>query len=585
MPESGKMRILVVSPYEGFAEAVSSIVSVTEEFTVTYVSGDLGEGVEAARAVIETGFDVIMSRGGTSELLEAAFPLPVVNVEVSGYDFVRVIKLAQGNSGKAAIVGFSKITDGASVVCELLRSDLEIFTVGDEHEVGSMMDRLMREGYSIIIGDNVTVMAARRRGMNGILVTSGRESILKALDEATRIYDCLSVEKRRSALLEKALRATCPAGALTDGGKTIFSWGTNDSPVADMARNFSGGSPVRRVVESGGLQWRAEAVSLDSASELVTARLILRAADGAPTGITFKEGRIGETAPFSAFSANDEPFHSTIERAESFGATDAPLYIWGAKGTGKTALAYAIHLSGGQKSEKFLTADCSVMPDGSWTALLAADETILSMFPAGTLYLKNIEDVPEKWTDALLSALCEDGKLMGWRTLASSSLSPDALRGKSTCPSLARRLSAFSIRLPRLSERKEAIGDISSLMISEANDRYGKAVVALDPEALKILAAFPWYGNISELREVVTELVITSRSPYISPEAAKSVLEHRRCTSTPADICISRGQNLDEIEAEIIRRVLCEEGGNQSIAAKRLGISRSTLWRKNKENA
>ena len=144
--------------------------------------------------------------------------------------------------------------------------------------------------------------------------------------------------------------------------------------------------------------------------------------------------------------------------------------------------------------------------------------------------------------------------------------------------------SAFSIRLPSLGERKEAIGDISSLMISAANDRYGKEVVALDPGALLLLSGFPWDGNIDELREVVTELVVTSRSPYIGPTAVQEVLERRRYACSPSEISISGDRNLEEIEADIIRLVLSEEGGNQSKAAKRLGISRSTMWRKIREN-
>ena len=182
MPESDNMRILVVSPYEGFSEAVSSVVSKAEGLSVTYLSGDLGEGVEAARAVIETGFDVIMSRGGTSELLEAAFPLPVCKCGSLRLRFRTSHKAGSGQFGKG---GNSRLFQDNRRRLRRMRalttSDLEIFTVGDEHEVGPhTVDRLMREGYSVIIGDNVTVRAARRRGMNGILVTSGRESVLKA---------------------------------------------------------------------------------------------------------------------------------------------------------------------------------------------------------------------------------------------------------------------------------------------------------------------------------------------------------------------------------------------------------------------
>lgn len=591
-PTIKPVRVLAVSPYEGLREVIDAAAKDMPHLVITHVTGDLGEGVGAARKVIGEGFfDVIISRGGTADLLAAEFSLPVVNIDVSGYDFVRVIKLAQSHSGKAAIVGFNKITGGASVICELLKSNIEIHTVSRESEVDETIARLQAAGYGIIIGDFVTVKATRRRGMNAILITSGRESVQKALEEGWRICRYLEDSRSRFSIVSAALKALEDKCIIYDGaGRLIYS--SADGPdeeelisaCASAAKELDYTGLVRRILRTNGGAWRLCGRPLGGGAGVVFS-LSRLSPDVArePPGIHMRSGGGDTQNPFSIFAAADEPMHSTVERARALAPGGAPIYIWGADGTGKGALSYAIHKSGPPSSELFLTVDCPLVTSEGWRLLLGSEKSILSENPPGTLYLRNVDALPRRAARNIAALMDEAGRVSGWRLISSSGRPPSAAMDCAQDRELARRMFAFSLYLPRLCERRGAIADIASLMIAEANVRYGREVVALEEDSLELLRGFSWEYDIDQLREVISELVMAAPSPYITSGEVKEALDRRDFAGEPRDFALPRDKTLLELEVDIIKRVIAEEGNNQSRAARRLGISRSTMWRKIKE--
>ncbi|NLN41389.1 MAG: hypothetical protein GX160_05270 [Clostridiales bacterium] len=147
------------------------------------------------------------------------------------------------------------------------------------------------------------------------------------------------------------------------------------------------------------------------------------------------------------------------------------------------------------------------------------------------------------------------------------------------------KMHALSIVVPELNQRREDIPNLISLYISEYNSLYGKQVIGLEDDAKALLQDFNWVGNIDQLKRVVQELVVLAETSYIDYDTVKNVLKDEVPHSeTPRVYNINLNNTLDKITSDIIGIVLKEENYNQSRASKRLGISRSTLWRKLKEN-
>jgi DNA-binding NtrC family response regulator len=138
------------------------------------------------------------------------------------------------------------------------------------------------------------------------------------------------------------------------------------------------------------------------------------------------------------------------------------------------------------------------------------------------------------------------------------------------------RLNVVSIRVPPLRERVEDIPLLVHRMVSRASGRNGIAARWLTSEALERLRTHPWPGNVRELENVLEQALIVASGPVIGPEDL-ALSAHTRVAAE--DVPTVPG-TLRDVEIDHIRRVLAATGGNESMAARVLGIHRGTLSRK-----
>ena len=129
-----KVKILAVAPYEGIADIIREAAAERGDIDITVQTGDLYHGKKIAEELANKNYDVIVSRGGTAQLIHAAVETPVIDISVSVYDILRAIKLAENYSGRIAIAGFSGITENARILCDLLQYDIDIFTFGKDDD-------------------------------------------------------------------------------------------------------------------------------------------------------------------------------------------------------------------------------------------------------------------------------------------------------------------------------------------------------------------------------------------------------------------------------------------------------------------
>ena len=107
--ENRKIRILGIAPYEGMKTIMQNIAKTREDLELDVYVGDLNTGVEIARRNFHSDYDVIISRGGTAQLIGQATSIPVIEVTLSVYDILRAIKLAENYEDRSAIVGSPSI--------------------------------------------------------------------------------------------------------------------------------------------------------------------------------------------------------------------------------------------------------------------------------------------------------------------------------------------------------------------------------------------------------------------------------------------------------------------------------------------
>ena len=200
-----KTKILAVAPYEGMADILTDIAQSRDDIALTVQTGDLFTGRDIAMQLAHKNYDVIISRGGTAELIQSAVELPVIDISISVYDILLSIKLAESYNGKFVIAGFPGITANAHLLCDLLQYDIDIITFKDSADAVNHLKKAKENGCTLVLCDVTGARAAKDIGLNYNLVTSGRESIENAVAEAVKLVHSSNYVHKQKDLFQSLL--------------------------------------------------------------------------------------------------------------------------------------------------------------------------------------------------------------------------------------------------------------------------------------------------------------------------------------------------------------------------------------------
>lgn len=279
---------------------------------------------------------------------------------------------------------------------------------------------------------------------------------------------------------------------------------------------------------------------------------------------------------------------------ERIAPTDATVLIQGETGVGKDVLAHQIHRASGRRNGPFIVLDCGVLNQnlaeselyghrkGAFSGAEDRKLGLVEKSHRGTLFLDEIGNVDLDLQKKFLRFL-ETGRFrrvgdtdeiqVDARILLATNIDLyDAVRKGRMRKDLLYRMDVVSLTVPPLRERPEDI----PLMVAWMIDLYGAPgrAIEVSGEAMDLLAAYRWPGNIRELRSVVTKALLFAETDVIRPRDLPPRLAAQRAepARTP--------RTLEEMEKKHIIAVLSETGGNQSKAAEILGINRKTLYKK-----
>jgi len=587
-----KVRILVVAPYDGLEHLFRTYSKERDDVEVTTRIGDMLEGVDLVKNEDLSRYDVIISRAGTADLIRSVTDLPVIDIGISILDMMRTIKLALNYSGKFAIVGFRSITEQALLINELNNDHLRIRTITDISEINDCLNELKETGVGLIVGDVITTKHAKRFGLNTILVTSGVESVRNALAEAVKVHGYVRDSRNKQAFIRRIhdpLNVTVVSfGADGDVAYTNLE----DDPerrrgvirtLQGLAGTLESEGQLRVVKTIGDTQYVIEGKRLVFGEEvhptfyLRVKPPVFHAGDKA---VVFKNAGDSPQVKFEAFPTASPDFRRVIDLAKAYSETRAPILICGDKGTGKNMLAHAIYQNSPLRNNPMVLIDCRYMTEAKWTSLFESDHSPL-LEERLTIYVRNLHFLNEKSRRLLETYLSQTQVHKRNRFIFTCAGGPEASDRNGLLQFIRTELAALPLAVPNLNQRKEDIPSLASLFLSELNPKYGKQVLGLHPDALERLRQFHWPHNIDQFKKVMEALIILTHDYYISAEEVESVLINEQAAPAVSDSgVIDLNKTLEEINRDIIEYVLALENHNYSKAAKRLGISRSTLWRK-----
>jgi len=282
---------------------------------------------------------------------------------------------------------------------------------------------------------------------------------------------------------------------------------------------------------------------------------------------------------------------------ENAAQSDAPVIIYGESGTGKELVAQAIHEAGKRNKQPYMKVNCAALNEslleselfghvkGAFTGAFREREGRFEAANGGDIFLDEIGDLPLSTQVKLLRVLEE--KVVE-RVGDNRTLQVDVRIISATNRNLAHliergalredffyRINVIPIWMPPLRDRVEDIPLLADSFFHRIQMKSGKPIEGISSAALDVLAAYGWPGNIRELKSAFEFAFVACQGRSIESEhLPPHLLGPRAVAPTPAE----PSGSLDEIKKQRLIQALEETGGNQSRAAKRLGISRTSVW-------
>ncbi|MBM6996173.1 sigma 54-interacting transcriptional regulator [Paenibacillus sp. DXFW5] len=338
--------------------------------------------------------------------------------------------------------------------------------------------------------------------------------------------------------------------------------------------------------------------------------------------------RAHDEDPFALISGRGESMGKVIKLAKKLAENDSAVLLIGETGAGKEQLAKVIHRAGARAEGPFLSLSCGAVPAGLAEAELfgyqggafsgqpSGQAGRLESADGGSIFLNEIECLPPDVQEKLAQYIkrhkvtrigASEAVPVSVRIFAGTSQDLEQLvREGKFRTDLYYALNVVSLKVPPLRERREDLGALVQMYLRVFSLQYQKALPTVSPEVMLAFANYDWPGNVSELRAVIERCVILSDNEQITLEHLPEVLQRRQAqleyaatgnadtmfVGTADGSAATKTEQTDRLdkmlrpritpeeEMELMKEALERTSGNKSNAAKLLGISRGTLYKK-----
>lgn len=300
------------------------------------------------------------------------------------------------------------------------------------------------------------------------------------------------------------------------------------------------------------------------------------------------------------------------EAARLIAPTDSTIMLFGESGVGKEVFANYIHSCSLRKDEIFIPINCATIPEnlieselfgyekGAFTG--ASSKGKIGIFEAadrGTIFMDEIGELPLEMQSKLLRVL-ENGE---YRRVGSEAIRKTDVRiigatnrdlkqmvkDKTFREDLYYRLNVLPLNIPPLRERREDIEELAKFYLRRTNKKYGKQVT-LDEKQIDYLTKYPWPGNVREVRNIIERYVVTGNRMVIStlgfegiPSSASNGSGDNEGMYLLSDGIVPLKEKMNSVEMDYIHEVIDLCGGNIKEASDLLGVHKSLLYRKLRE--
>jgi two-component system response regulator HydG len=319
----------------------------------------------------------------------------------------------------------------------------------------------------------------------------------------------------------------------------------------------------------------------------------------------FLKERLGDRFDFARIIGRSPAMNRLFESMALVAPSEATVLIAGESGTGKELIANAIHQNSPRRDRTFIKVNCAALPEtlleselfghekGAFTGALARKEGRFHLAHKGSIFLDEIGEMALTTQAKILRVVQErefeplgstQTTKVDTRVIAASNknLAEEIQKGRFR-QDLYYRLNVVGLEVPPLRDRREDIPLLADFFLKRYAEKNRRHMKGFSPRAMDVLMRYGWPGNVRELENVVERAVIMAQGEVITPTEFPDDLKELDDGVKNAELGLTPGRSLREVEREMVIRTLEEAGGNRTQTARLLGISRRTLQLKLKE--
>ena len=627
--------ICVMAPTLQLAEKAEMLIKQENYQNIDVVVAASGrqETVKCAQTLAAAGAEIIITRKGTRRIVEEVTNLKVVSLNNSLSDYLWMLKeRGLHTPGLIAFFSYDPMSSDILQMCEMLEVQTKNYIFKSFADCRGCVERALKDGAVFSVGGAWTDPWAKRLGLPHVIVENSVETILNALESATQLRrvqveeaekQCLF--KTQSEMYQAVLDFTHDAILAIDENGRIQVLNPPAERIMGCRAADSVGQPVEAVLPNTLLPDVLESgeKQLDQIMQihqtLCNTNRIPILVDGQRRGLvaTFQDVKqlqnseqkirlkLHEKGLVAKYAFNDilgdsPAIRSTIQIARSYAASRASVLILGETGTGKELFAQSIHNASDRRDGPFVAINCAAVSNslleselfgyeaGSFTgASRGGREGVFELAHGGTLFLDEIGEIPRETQVELLRVLQEKEirRVGGSRVIpvdvriiaaTNKDLLQETVEGRFREDPYY-RLDVLDLKLPPLRERGD---DVKILGLHLFRQLPGGKDPIMQSQFLYLLeqvGPYQWYGNIRELQNFVERANILMRNAGASSVTVSDILR-RRAEPAP-EPC----QETESRDRRAIEAALHNHPGSMADAARSLGCSRQTLWRKMKK--
>lgn len=636
-----KNNILLISTHTQLTN-VAKRISKEIGLNLDIYEGGIMKGGNIYARDNQNSYDVIISQGGTVEAIKKLVNIPVVTIEIRTVDFLKALYKASEHKEKIGLFVFkSEILIDLQKLKKLLGIDfiLSAYTTKEELEV--RVEQAIKSKVSTLIGTGDCILEmGKKHNINAFLIRSKEKQIKEAFITAKNICDLSRREKEKAERLKVILDFSGDGIIALDDKDNIVTFNPvaekifnlRPSKVLDKSIHKSIDSFLINKIYGNGEMLLNKLINVNDKEFLMNRVPIVIEKNKYSTVMTFQEvtklqelerkvrTQLYKKGLLAKYTFNDiigesNAIKTCINQAKIIGETNTTVLINGETGSGKELFAQSIHNISSRRKGPFVAINCAAIPgnlleselfgyeEGAFTGARKGGKVgLFELAHEGTIFLDEVSEMPLNLQGRLLRVLQEREVLrvggdymvhVDIRIIAATNADLIKLvKAGDFRQDLYFRLNILDLRIPPLRERKKDIPILVETFIEKMNLKHGRNIKYVSDEGMKLLKTYDWPGNIRELESFCEKMCVLSTNQIIDENIIYNLFSNNSFYDNE-DIGIKNENNINnisvkfgslkEIEYQVIKKAFEIFDGDKTALAEKLGMSRTTLWKKLKE--